>query len=180
MKHRTKDFLSIAIPSLQLLMLGVLTAIFTANIDKFKAGIDESKMINELVLDLSKDSTKSNLKADFVLLSLERYLKQTHKGEMKEYDRDMFVGFAKSIMINRLNSDQQNNQAINNLRITREILLKYDPTEVNSFITEATKSDRTPIKYDTTEVKNVEIANPVSQLANLNKSIINKSISTFP
>jgi len=174
-KQGTKDFLSVVVPSLQLLLLGILTALFTANIDKFKAGIDESEMINRLVMDLSKDSTKTSLKADFVLLSLERYLNRSHNGVMKEYDRDMLVGFAKSIIINRYkNSNKQSIQNIDELRIPREILLKYNSANVNSFFLDLTKSDITPYALDTAEVKNINIANPVRQLVKENKSEILK------
>lgn len=173
MKQSTKDLLGLVVPALQLLMLGILTALITFNIDKFKAGIDESVMINELVKDLSKDSIKSNIKSDFVLLSLERYLKRSHNGDLKDYDKEMLVGFAKSIIINQLSSsDTRGDQKTNNMRIPKEILHRYDSTNYNSFISTVYDEILKETKIDTIELKNMSSATPVRQMINPQKSTL--------
>lgn len=172
MKQGTKDLLSIIVPALQLLLLGVLTALFTSNIDKFRAGIDESQMINQLVKDLSKDSTNSNLRADFVMLSLERYLKRSHKGNMADYDKVMLVGFAKSIIINRFESSNiRDNNKTNDIEVPKEILTRYDPTRVNDFIAnQGVKITPRSAKSDNDIVKSLDTEEPAGQLANTKKS----------
>jgi len=173
MKQGTKDLIGIIVPSLQLLMLGILTALITANLDRFKAGIDENNMINELVKDLSKDSTKMNLKYDFMMLSLERYLKRSHNGELKEYDRDMLVGFAKSVIINRLSSNSKTyDLKTNDVLIPKEILQKYDSSNIKSFLLAISEVNMTPTKRDTSEVRNIANVEPVRQLLNPQKSVL--------
>ena len=172
MRQGAKDFLSIVVPAVQVLLLGALTALVTANLDKFKVGMEENVMINQLVNNLSKDTT-SNLKTDFAILSLERYLKRSHSGELKDYDRDMLVGFAKSVIINRSGSnDNRYDNKPNEILIPLGILEKYDSIHIKDVISNASNITTKTNVTDSVKVSNMIDQQPRSELINPNKKLL--------
>jgi hypothetical protein len=116
-----KDFwdkLGIIATFIQIVVIGAFTAVvslYTARmnnkLDTYKTGMDESGMIQKLVMDLSTEDS-SNVKTDFALLSLERYLRSSKQGELQDYDKNMLCGFAESIIWDRIRKKKNENEIL--------------------------------------------------------------------
>ena len=138
-------------------------------IEEFKVAMDENKMINDLVKNISFDTT-SNVKYDFALLALERYLKNTNTdGTLKDQDKEMLVGFAQSLILDR-NSFTKNISEKDQYRILipKEFLEKYDTSRlqlIQNIL--ASKNKKAIYPNDSLEGNNQELKNigPVSQVS---------------
>ena len=67
------------------------TSVMNHRIESFKTGMEENTMIAKLVTDLIGDTVR-NLKTDFALLSLERYLRSSNKDTLKIMTRRCLSG----------------------------------------------------------------------------------------
>ena len=98
MNKDTWDKLGILATFVQIVVIGGFTVLVSYNtsvmnnkIDSFKTGMEENTMIAKLVTDLTGDTVR-NLKTDFALLSLERYLRSSNKDTLKIMTRRCLSG----------------------------------------------------------------------------------------
>jgi hypothetical protein len=135
------DKLGIVATFVQIIVIGGFTAFVTYNtsvmnhkIESFKTGMEENTMIAKLVTDLTGDTVR-NLKTDFALLSLERYLRSSKKGQLEDYDKKMLIGFAKSIIMDRImNSNTDSGNNLKKIYIEREFLHSIDAAAFDSML----------------------------------------------
>lgn len=122
----TLDKLQIISTSL-IAIFTAITAFYTTNLssrlENFKAISQEGKTVSELVNTLS--DTRSTVKYDYAFLSLERYLRNINNGELKPQDKNMLVGFAQSLIYDRINTDEGVN-VTHRILIPKEFLAKND------------------------------------------------------
>ena len=145
-------------------------------VEEFKTQMQENTMISQLVTQISKD-TSSNVKFDFALLALERYLRNASPdGKLKSQDKDMLVGFAQSLILDRKFSfsDVSENNT-DRILIPLEFLDKYDSTKKKA--TGITVNDNNKIKVTPADSLNnsseaITQAPPVSQLTDTSQSNI--------
>lgn len=176
-----KDFLS-TFNTVVLIVTSIITA-FTAyrtstlndKINNLKAVSEEGRTISSQIEKLTAD-TISTLKYDYAFLTLERYLKNTSEdGQLKPQDKEMLVGFAQSLILDRINSKKAiSEKDKSKLLIPKQFLEKNDTLTLNqlAYLLE----NKNKVSIYPTEVVNSSIASaqPVSQIVNLEKS---KSIS---
>lgn len=82
--------------------IGIWTSRLSDKLENFKTGMDEEKMVSELVTNISTTDTLSNLKSDLTFLSLERYLSRANKNYiLNDLDKKMLIGFAESLVLAR-------------------------------------------------------------------------------
>lgn len=98
-----------------------------ANIDSIKVNQDEGVAVNKFISDLTQENN-STVKYDYSFLALERYLKNTgEKGKLKIQDKEMLVGFAKTLIYDRINQNSLDSlNIINRLNIPTTFLEKND------------------------------------------------------
>jgi hypothetical protein len=132
MKKDTWDKLGIIATFIQVAVVGLFTALVTLytsrltnKLETYKAGMDESNMIKTLIKDLTGDSG-THVRTDFALLSLERYLRSSQQGELHNYDSNMLVGFAQSIIWERVTKEGIGSENQNEILIPNEFLKRYD------------------------------------------------------
>jgi len=143
-------------------------------VEEFKTVMEENKMIGGLVMEISKDTT-STVKYDFALLALERYLRNaSDDGNLKSQDKDMLVGFAQSLILDRkILHDDISDKNSNRILIPQAFLEKYDSIKYRvtmNTVAGTDKSSNLPddsAKNTTSEV--VQYA-PVSQLTDTTQS----------
>jgi molybdopterin converting factor small subunit len=124
-----KDFLGtfntivIILTSIVAAFTAYRTTTLSDKISNIKAVTEEGKTVSELIDKFSKDSIP-NRAFDFAFLSLERYLKNTtDDGSLKPQDKEMLVGFAQSIIYDRIfNNKKKSNVAINQILIPKKFL----------------------------------------------------------
>jgi hypothetical protein len=176
-----KDFLTI-FNTIVLTVTSIVTA-FTAyrtstlndKINNLKAVSQEGQTISAQIEKLTTDTT-STLKYDYAFLTLERYLKNTSEdGKLKPQDKEMLIGFAQSLILDRINSKKAiSDKDKNKLLIPKQFLQKNDTVALNKLGYLLEDKNKTP-NYPTTAVTSpLASAPPVSQIVNLEKS---KSIS---
>lgn len=176
-----KDFLT-TFNTIVLILTSILTA-FTAyrtstlndKINNLKAVSEEGKTISAQIEKLTTDTT-STLKYDYAFLTLERYLKNTSEdGKLKPQDKEMLIGFAQSLILDRINSKKAiSDKDKNKLLIPKQFLQKNDTVALNKLGYLLEDKNKTS-NYPTTAVTSpLASAPPVSQIVNLEKS---KSIS---
>jgi hypothetical protein len=176
-----KDFLStfntivIIITSLVAAFTAYKTNTLNDKINNLKAVSEEGKIISAQIEKLATDNT-STLKYDYAFLTLERYLKNTSEdGNLKPQDKEMLIGFAQSLILDRINSLQViSERDRNKLLIPKQFLQKNDSVALNKLGYLLEDKNKTS-SYPTTAVNSpIASAPPVSQIVNLEKS---KSIS---
>lgn len=118
----------------------ILIAVFTAftayhtnnltnKINSIKAVQEEGTAVSGLIKDLTTE-TKSTLKYDYAFLALERYLRNTDPdGVLKPQDKEMLVGFAQTLILERINNSNSDSiNMINRILIPQRFLEKNDTT----------------------------------------------------
>jgi hypothetical protein len=154
------------------------TSKLSNKIEEFKTGIDENKMINDLVKEISSDSN-SNVKYDFVLLALERYLRNTSiDGLLKDRDRDMLVGFAQSMILDRKNYHKEITETdMNRILIPKKFLEKYDSVGLNEIqVILANEHNKYNYPSDTVKINNHDLSS-VAPVAQLNENTSRNSLN---
>ncbi|MBC7450662.1 MAG: hypothetical protein H7259_04155 [Cytophagales bacterium] len=136
-------------------------------VEKFQSVMDENKMINELVKQISSD-TSSTVKYDFTLLALERYLRNSSSdGTLKPQDKDMLIGFAQSLILDRKNFHHDITETdLNRILIPNDFLAKYDSLRLKQIQNMlADKNKKTMYPSDSLTVNNATLltVQPVSQ-----------------
>lgn len=126
-QKETLDKLQIISTSL-IAVFTAITAFYTTNLssklENFKAVSQEGKTVSELVNTLS--DTKLTVKYDYAFLSLERYLRNINNGELKPQDKTMLVGFAQTLIYDRINNNDDANNVTQRILIPRDFLEKND------------------------------------------------------
>lgn len=170
------DKISIIATFIQIVVIGGFTAVvsfytarMTNRLESYKSDREESEMIKKLVTDLTSDTT-SHVRSDFALLSLERYLISSQNGKLKEYDRDMLLGFAQSIIWDRVgNGRMLHNQ--NEILIPKEFLRKHDSVRYQQILNEFDKFTKTGSLPDSFVAKGaLPKAEPVKQTSHTETS----------
>ena len=172
------DKLGIVATFVQIIVIGGFTAFVTYNtsvmnhkIESFKTGMEENTMIAKLVTDLTGDTVR-NLKTDFALLSLERYLRSSKQGHLEDYDKKMLIGFAKSIIMDRMiNSKADSSDNIKKIYIEKEFLNSIDTGAYNSMLAIVSGSEtKKNIPDSAVSEKGLMNTKPVVELSNPEKS----------
>lgn len=139
-------------------------------IEEFKTSMDENKMINELVKEISNDSS-STIRGDFTLLALERYLLNSGKDTvLKLQDRNMLVGFAQSLILDRENNFEND---LNMILIPQEFLARYDSARlklVNNILAKKSKKTILPAENLAINDSNLRETEPISQISDATQS----------
>jgi len=116
----------------------ILIAVFTAftayhtnnltgKLSTIKAIQDEGVSVSGLIRDLTTE-TNSTVKYDYAFLALERYLRNTNTdGKLKPQDKEMLVGFAQTLILERINYlGKDSNSSVNRILIPQRFLEKND------------------------------------------------------
>lgn len=151
------------------------TGVLNDKINNLKAVSEEGQTISAQIEKLTTDTT-STLKYDYAFLTLERYLKNTTEdGELKPQDKEMLIGFAQSLILDRINSKKAiSDKDKNKLLIPKQFLQKNDSVALNKLGYLLEDKNKT-VNYPSTAVTSpIASVPPVSQIVNLEKS---KSIS---
>ena len=178
------DKINVIATIVQIVVIGGFTAVvslytarMTNKLNTYKAGMDENNMIKTLVMDLTSD-TSGNVKTDFALLSLERYLKSSNADSLHPYDRDMLVGFAQSVILDRVRHLGKNaNGNINEILIPKELLQKYDTLRLDTIISLISRNSTKTILPVSVTSNTLENAQPVNQITEGNVQIMNAILS---
>ena len=167
-----KDFLN-TFNTIVLILISIVTA-FTAyrtstltdKINNIKAVTEEGQAVSELIDKFSKDSLPT-ITFDFSFLSLERYLRNTtDDGSLKPQDRAMLVGFAQSIIYDRVFKNTSNSDDIINKILVPKRFLEQNDTMILKEIQSKLISNNNKIIVPTQEIKATDslyIFQPISQ-----------------
>ncbi len=128
-----KDFLStfntivIIVTSIIASYTAFRTNALSYKINNLKATTEEGKTVSKLIDKFSGESISPQT-FDFSFLSLERYLRNTTEdGSLKPQDKEMLVGFAQSIIYERIFKNTSNSDdVINKILIPRRFLEQND------------------------------------------------------
>lgn len=116
------------------ILIAVFTAItayftnsLTTKINSIKAVQEEGTAVSSLIKDLTTE-TNSTIKYDYAFLALERYLRNTDPdGELKPQDKEMLIGFAQTLILERINNFKgDTTTVINRILIPQRFLEKND------------------------------------------------------
>lgn len=143
------------------------TAKMTNQLNTFKSGMDENTMIAKLVGDLTTD-TSTNVKTDFALLALERYLKSSGDNKLEEYDIDMLTGFAQSIILERFfnkNGQFSTSEKLNEIFIESNFLQRTDSVAYNEVLALINSAEKVT-SYPKLVERNINTVKPVNQAIN--------------
>jgi|GEM_PF-6858784 len=160
--------------------IGIFTAVVTyqtdmirTKVENFKAVQEEGTAVSNLIKELSKDEN-STLKFDYAFLALERYLRNTNEdGELKPQDKAMLIGFAQSLIFDRVKASDSSKIDRNKILIPQQFLEKNDTIalgKVLSALGDLNKVSNVPAEID----GNLKAIGPVSEIVDAQQS---KSIS---
>ncbi|MDI1256292.1 MAG: hypothetical protein PSV16_09325 [Flavobacterium sp.] len=145
----------------------------SGKVQSLKATQEEGTAVSALIKELSSDNI-STVKYDYAFLSLERYLRNTDEdGNLKPQDKNMMVGFAQSLIYDRINNNMDTSvNVINRILIPKQFLEKNDSLVLQDIQLELSKKFKkavTPFN-----ASNLIATEPIFQTTDTEKS---KSIS---
>ena len=147
----------------------------TGKVQSLKATQEEGTAVSNLIEKLSADNI-STVKYDYAFLSLERYLRNTNEdGELKPQDKNMLVGFAQSLIYDRINNNQDTTaNVINRILIPKRFLQKNDTLVLQEIQLELSKKFKKTIALYNDRADNLNATPPIYQTTD---SIRSKSVS---
>lgn len=115
-----------ALTTLITLAIAIQTTLLTNKVNNLKSVSEEGEMFVKLVEKFSNEKVDDK-KSDFLFLSIERYLRNTNDGCLKEQDKKMLVGFAKAIILERVYSKDSITSSTSIINTAKKFLKENDP-----------------------------------------------------